>query len=71
MYDLIQGQFAGVRVEEKNVTRGNKTLPGLELEASLFVVDGVIENEADFASISPLDVESVDVLKDASSSIYG
>jgi TonB-dependent SusC/RagA subfamily outer membrane receptor len=35
------------------------------------VVDGVIVNEADFASISPLDVESVDVLKDASSSVYG
>lgn len=72
MYDLIQGQFAGVRVEgNKIVIRGNKTFQGVESDAALLVVDGVIVNEADFASISPLDVESVDVLKDASSSIYG
>lgn len=72
MYDLIQGQFAGVRVEgNKIVIRGNKTFQGVESDAALLVVDGVIVNEADFASISPLDVESVDVLKDASSSVYG
>lgn len=72
MYDLIQGQFAGVRVEGKKiVVRGNKTFQGVESDAALLVVDGVIVNEADFASISPLDVESVDVLKDASSSVYG
>lgn len=50
---------------------GNKTLPCLELEASLFVVDGVIVDEADFGNISPLDVEPVKVPKYASSSIYG
>jgi TonB-dependent SusC/RagA subfamily outer membrane receptor len=72
MYDLIQGQFAGVRVEgNKIVVRGSKTFQGVESDAALLVVDGVIVNEADFASISPLDVESVDVLKDASSSVYG
>ncbi len=72
MYDLIQGQFAGVRVEGKKiVVRGNKTFQGVESDAALLVVDGVIVNESDFGNISPLDVESVDVLKDASSSIYG
>jgi TonB-dependent SusC/RagA subfamily outer membrane receptor len=72
MYDLIQGQFAGVRVEgNKIVIRGNKTFQGVESDAALLVVDGVIVSEADFANISPLDVESVDVLKDASSSVYG
>ncbi len=72
IYDLIQGQFAGVRVEgNKIVVRGNKTFQGAESDAALLVVDGVIVNEADFAGISPNDVESVDVLKDASSSVYG
>ena len=72
MYDLIQGQFAGVRVEGKKiVVRGNKTFQGVESDVALLVVDGVIVNESDFGNISPLDVESVDVLKDASSSIYG
>ncbi len=72
MYDLIQGQFAGVTVQEnKIIVRGNKTFQGAESDAALLVVDGVIVSEADFAGISPLDVESVDVLKDASSSVYG
>ena len=45
----------------KIVTRGNKTLSGLKSEAALFVVDGVIVDEADFGNISPLDVEPAKV----------
>lgn len=72
MYDLIQGQFAGVSVEGKKiVVRGAKTIYGSESDAALLVVDGMIVTESDFASISPLDVQSVDIIKDGSSSIYG
>lgn len=72
MFDLIQGQFAGVSVEgNKVVVRGNKTYYGSESDAALLVVDGMIVSESDFASISPMDVQSVDVIKDGSSSIYG
>lgn len=72
MYDLIQGQFAGVSVEgNKIVVRGNKTYYGSESDAALLVVDGMIISESDFASISPIDVQSVDVIKDGSSSVYG
>lgn len=72
MFDLIQGQFAGVTVEgNKVMVRGNKTYFGSESDAALLVVDGMIISESDFASISPLDVQSVDVLKDGSSSVYG
>jgi TonB-dependent SusC/RagA subfamily outer membrane receptor len=35
------------------------------------VVDGIIVSQQDFAMLSPLDIQSVDVLKDGSSSIYG
>lgn len=58
-------------MKEKNVIRGNKTLPGLESEAALLVVEGVIVDKAVFGNISPLDVELVDFLKDTSSLICG
>lgn len=72
MFDLIQGQFAGVTVEgNKIVVRGSKTYYGSESDAALLVVDGMIVSESDFASVSPLDVQSVDVIKDGASSVYG
>ena len=72
MYDLLQGQFPGVTVEgNRIVVRGTKTIYGSESDAALLVVDGIIVSAEDFANVSPLDVQSVDVLKDGSSSIYG
>ena len=72
MFDLIQGQFPGVTVEgNRIVVRGSKTIYGTESDAALLVVDGMIVSTQDFANLSPLDVQSVDVLKDGSSSVYG
>lgn len=72
MYDLIQGQFPGVSVEGNSiVVRGTKTFYGEQGNAALLVIDGIIVSSQDFANLSPLDVKSVDVLKDGSSSVYG
>lgn len=72
MFDLIQGQFPGVIVEGNQIiVRGSKTIYGTESDAALLVVDGMIVSTQDFANLSPLDVQSVDVLKDGSSSVYG
>lgn len=72
MFDLIQGQFPGVAVEgNKIIVRGTKTIYGTESDAALLVVDGMIVSSEDFSNLSPLDVQSIDVLKDGSSSIYG
>jgi len=72
MFDLVQGQFPGVSVEgNKIIVRGTKTIYGTESDAALLVVDGMIVSAQDFAVLSPLDVQSVNVLKDGSSSIYG
>lgn len=72
MFDLIQGQFPGVNVEgNRIIVRGSKTIYGTESDAALLVVDGMIVSNQDFANLSPLDVQSVDVLKDGSSSVYG
>lgn len=72
IYDLLRGKFSGVAVEGNNIIiRGVKTFQGVEGNSALLVVDGIIVTQHDFAMISPLDVQSVDVLKDGSSSIYG
>lgn len=72
IYDLIKGKFSGVTVQGKDIViRGVKTFQGVEGNSALLVVDGIIVDKQDFAAISPLDVQSVDVLKDGSSSVYG
>ncbi len=72
MFDLVQGQFPGVTVEgNRIIVRGTKTIYGSESDAALLVVDGMIVSADDFSGLSPLDVQSVDVLKDGSSSVYG
>lgn len=72
MLDLIQGQFPGVSVQGNViVVRGITTLYGGEQSAALIVIDGAISNYQDLANLSPLDVASIDVLKDGSSSVYG
>jgi TonB-dependent SusC/RagA subfamily outer membrane receptor len=72
IYDLLRGKFSGVVVEGNNIIiRGIKTFQGVEGNSALLVVDGIIVSQHDFAIISPLDVQSIDVLKDGSSSIYG
>ena len=72
MYDLLRGKFSGVTVQGNDIIiRGINTFQGVEGNSALLVVDGIIVNQQDFAMLSPLDVQSVDVLKDGSSSIYG
>ena len=68
MYDYLRGRVPGVTVSPNNKIqiRGNNSInAGTE---PLIIVDG---SESDLDAINPRDVYSVDVLKDASSSIYG
>jgi len=69
MYDYLRGRVPGVEVTSSNriVIRGVSTNSG-ETDP-LILVDGV--EVADLSSIDPINVDSVSVLKDASSSIYG
>jgi len=72
MYQLIQGQFPGVSVEGTNIiVRGTNTFYGAEGNAALIVIDGAIVTSSDLSNLSPVDVASIDVLKDGSSSVYG
>ena len=69
IFDYIKGRVPGVEVIGNNFrVRGIKTIMGSEY--ALVLVDGLEMD--DVSSISPNDIEKVDVLKDAAAtSIYG
>lgn len=78
LYDALQGQAAGVLIMNDNgdpagqgsiQIRGASTI-GAEGNQPLYVIDGVISENMYF--LNPADIESIEVLKDASSAaIYG
>ena len=78
LFDALQGQTAGVLVTNDNgdpAGQGTIQIRGAStINASgngpLYVIDGIISENANF--VNPVDIESIEVLKDASSAaIYG
>ena len=68
IYEYLRGRVAGVQVVGKSIRiRGINSMKSSE--DPLIIVDG-LEME-DVSSINPQDIYSIDVLKDASASIYG
>jgi TonB-dependent SusC/RagA subfamily outer membrane receptor len=68
IYELIKGRFAGVVVENNQVIIRGRNSINSSTEA-LYVVDGATVNSIDW--ISPCDISTINVLKDASASVYG
>ena len=75
--DLLRGQAAGLTIAQSNtakgdaslMVRGNNTLKAGN--SPLIVLDGVIYEGA-MTDINPMDIQSIDILKDASSAaVYG
>lgn len=70
MYDLIKGRFAGVQVVNGEIIiRGVNSLNSSS--AALIVVDGVAVGEGVLSSLPPVQVKSINVIKDGSAAIYG
>ena len=73
IYEYLMGKVPGVRVERTGQNSAKVFVRGINSINSstdpLFIVDGVAVS--DISTINPYDVESVDVLKDSSASIYG
>ncbi len=75
----LQGKVAGVLSQSQTGQPGAAAVVTIRGKGSingsntpLYIVDGVQVNAADFATINPSDVETYNILKDASStSIYG
>lgn len=70
IYELIRGRFAGVQV-----TNGEIIIRGINSinssSAALIIVDGVPVDGSALGSIPPVQVKSINVIKDGSSAIYG
>ena len=73
IYDYFQAKVPGVRVEKSGERSASIFVRGINSINSntqpMFIVDGVTVD--DISNINPYEVESVDVLKDASAAIYG
>ncbi len=78
VFEALQGKVAGVDITSSQRPgelgsvriRGNRSLNATN--APLYVVDGVVLSSGGIESINPRDIESINVLKDASSTaIYG
>jgi TonB-dependent SusC/RagA subfamily outer membrane receptor len=70
IYELIKGRFAGVQVSNGEIIiRGINSINSSS--AALIIVDGVPVDNSVLSSIPPAQVQSINVIKDGSSAIYG
>jgi TonB-dependent SusC/RagA subfamily outer membrane receptor len=70
VYELIKGRFAGVQVVNGEIIiRGINSINSSS--AALIIVDGVPVDGSALNSIPPVQIKSVNVIKDGSSAIYG
>jgi TonB-dependent SusC/RagA subfamily outer membrane receptor len=68
IYEFLEGKVPGLTVQGESIRiRGNNSLLGSN--EPLILVDGV--EFTNISDLNPNDVESVDVLKDGTASIYG
>jgi TonB-dependent SusC/RagA subfamily outer membrane receptor len=71
MHELIRGRFAGVQVQSNGdiIIRGINSINASS--AALIVVDGMAVDKSILYSLPPIQVKSINVLKDGGSAIYG
>lgn len=70
MYELIRGRFAGVQVVNGEIIiRGINSINSSS--AALIVLDGVPVDNSVLSSLPPIQVKSVNIIKDGSAAIYG
>ncbi|MBT3385960.1 MAG: TonB-dependent receptor plug domain-containing protein [Prolixibacteraceae bacterium] len=70
MFEVIRGRFAGVQVVNGEIIiRGVNSINSSS--AALIVIDGIPSDESVLNTIPPIQVKSVNVIKDGSAAIYG
>lgn len=70
MYELISGRFTGVSISGGQIIiRGESSLLGSN--AAMIIVDGMEVGSSALNSLAPVDVKSIDVIKDGTAAIYG
>jgi TonB-dependent SusC/RagA subfamily outer membrane receptor len=70
IYDLIRGRFAGVQIINGEVIiRGVNSINSSS--AALVIVDGIATHTNVLNTIPPVQVKSINIIKDGSAAIYG
>lgn len=70
LYEVIRGRFAGVQIiNGEIIIRGINSVNSSS--AALIIVDGVPTGGDVLSSLPPIEVKSIDIIKDGSSAIYG
>ncbi len=70
IYEVIQGRFSGVDIVNNDIIiRGISSFNSSS--AALIVVDGIPVDGSVLSTIPPMEVKSINVIKDGSSAIYG
>ena len=71
IYDLIASRFPTIQFQGSDiiVSSRQQTLTGSN--AALLVVDGFVVDGSTFATISPADIYSINIIKDGTASTYG
>ncbi len=75
--DALQGRVSGVSVVQSSGAPGSaptirvRGTTSINNSDPLYVIDGILVDNGGIDNINPNDIESIDVLKDASAAIYG
>lgn len=70
MFELIRSNFAGVQIQNGEIlVRGAASFNSSS--AALIVVDGVISDSDILRQIRPINVKSINIIKDGSTAVYG
>jgi TonB-linked SusC/RagA family outer membrane protein len=75
--DALRGRTSGVNVVQSSGAPGSaptvrvRGVTSINNSDPLYVIDGVVIDNGGIDNINPNDIESIDVLKDASAAIYG
>ncbi len=70
MYDLIQGNFSGVQIRNGEIlVRGTGSFNSSS--AALIIVDGVVSDSDVLRTLKPINIKSVNIIKDGSTAVYG
>ncbi len=70
LYEVISGRFPGVQIaNDQIIIRGEHSINGSS--AALIIVDGMPSDNSILSTLPPIQVKSINIVKDGSASIYG
>ena len=69
MYELIRGRFAGVQIVNDQIIIRGRSSTGTN--AAQLVIDGVTRDNRILWTLTPSEIQSINIIKDGSAAVYG